>query len=77
MTHRLIARLDVKGTNLIKGVQLEGLRVIGPIDYYVKPYYDAGIDEMIYMDAVASLYGRNSLQGVIESATACRFRRPC
>ncbi len=26
---RLIARLDIKGPNLIKGVRLEGLRVIG------------------------------------------------
>ena len=26
---RLIPRLDIKGPNLIKGIQLEGLRVIG------------------------------------------------
>jgi len=26
---RLIARLDIKGPNLIKGIQLEGVRVIG------------------------------------------------
>ena len=26
---RLIPRLDIKGENLIKGIQLEGLRIIG------------------------------------------------
>ena len=26
---RIISRLDIKGPNLIKGIQLEGLRVIG------------------------------------------------
>ena len=59
---RIIARLDIKVRNLIKGVQLEGLRVIGnPNNFATKIYYEDGIDEIIYMDAVASLYGRNSL----------------
>lgn len=58
---RLIARLDVKGPNLIKGIHLEGLRVIGPPNEYALRYYEQGIDELIYMDCVASLYGRNSL----------------
>lgn len=62
---RLIGRLDIKGPNLIKGIQLEGLRVIGdPIDFAVK-YYREGIDELIFMDSVASLYGRNNLSSII------------
>lgn len=73
MTHRVIARLDVKGTNLIKGIQLEGLRVMGPISKFARQYYSAGVDEIIYMDAVASLYGRNSLQPVIEDASSSVF----
>lgn len=66
---RLIARLDVKGTNLIKGIHLEGLRVIGDPQVYATRYYEQGADELLYIDIVASLYGRNSL-GDIVSRTA-------
>ncbi len=62
---RLIARLDIKGPNLIKGVHLEGLRVIGSPNDFALKYYDDGIDELIYMDCVASLYGRNHLADII------------
>ncbi|PJK31211.1 imidazole glycerol phosphate synthase subunit HisF [Minwuia thermotolerans] len=66
---RLIARLDVKGKNLIKGVQLEGLRVVGDPQTYATGYYETGIDELIYMDVVASLYQRNNLADVVLRAT--------
>lgn len=65
---RLIARLDIKGSNLIKGVHLEGLRVIGDPQRYACNYYAQGIDELIYMDSVASLYGRNHLKEIISYA---------
>ncbi len=63
---RLIARLDVKGPNLIKGVHLEGLRKIGDPQKYAELYYGAGADEIIYIDVVASLYGRNNLSHILE-----------
>lgn len=63
---RLIARLDIKGPNLIKGIHLEGLRVIGDPQTYAQRYYEQGIDEIIYMDSVASLYGRNNLTEILE-----------
>jgi imidazole glycerol-phosphate synthase subunit HisF len=66
---RLIARLDVKGPNLIKGVHLEGLRVVGKPNEHARRYYEAGIDELIYMDIVASLYNRNNLVDVVHEAT--------
>jgi cyclase len=59
---RLIARLDIKGKNLIKSINFEGLRVIGSPAEYALRYYKQGIDELIYMDCVASLYGRNQLE---------------
>lgn len=62
---RLIARLDIKGPNLIKGIHLEGLRIIGDPQEHARRYYDAGADELIYMDVVASLYGRNSLTDIV------------
>jgi cyclase len=65
---RLIARLDIKGPNLIKGVHLEGLKVIGSPNEYALKYYQQGADELIYMDSVASLYGRNHLGEIIKDA---------
>ena len=63
---RLIARLDVKGPNLIKGVHLEGLRKLGDPQAFAQDYYRQGIDEILYMDVVASLYGRNNLADIVE-----------
>lgn len=62
---RIVARLDVKGENLIKGVHLEGLRIIGDPHDHAQLYYNDGIDEIIYMDTVASLYGRNNLTDIV------------
>jgi cyclase len=65
---RIIARLDIKGPNLIKGIHLEGLRVIGSPGEHALRYYLQGIDELIYMDCVASLYGRNHLGSIVSAA---------
>ena len=58
---RLIGRLDIKGPNLIKGIRFEGLKVLGSPEEFALNYYNQGIDELIYIDTVASLYGRNNL----------------
>ena len=63
---RLIARLDVKGPNLIKGIHLEGLRVIGDPAEHAQRYYEQGADEIIYLDIVASLYGRSNLKDIVQ-----------
>lgn len=68
LNRRLIARLDVKGQNLIKGIHLEGLRKIGDPQEYASKYYEQGADELIYMDIVASLYGRRILDEVVKRA---------
>ncbi|MCW3102491.1 MAG: imidazole glycerol phosphate synthase subunit HisF [Bacteroidetes bacterium] len=62
---RIIPRLDIKGPNLVKGIHLEGLRVLGKPEEFAKHYYEQGADELMYMDVVASLYGRNSLFDII------------
>lgn len=67
---RLIPRLDIKGPNLVKGIHLEGLRVLGKPEVFAKYYYDSGADELIYTDIVASLYGRNNLIDIVRR-TAC------
>jgi cyclase len=65
---RIIARLDIKGPNVIKGIHLEGLRVVGKPGPLARRYYDDGADEIIFMDTVASLYGRNNILAVVEEA---------
>jgi cyclase len=67
---RLIARLDVKGNRLVKGIHLEGWRFLPkhPNDYCYE-YYKQGVDEIIYVDAVASLYGRDSIKEIIRKTT--------
>jgi cyclase len=65
---RIIPRLDIKGPNLIKGVRLEGLRVMGDPQEFALRYYNEGADELLYMDIVASLYGRNNLSDIISRA---------
>jgi len=68
-TVRVIPRLDIKGPNLVKGVHLEGLRVLGKPERFARFYYESGADELIYMDVVASLYGRNSLLEIVEKTS--------
>ena len=45
---------------------MEGLRVLGKPEQFARHYYENGADELIYLDAVASLYGRNSLLEIVE-----------
>jgi cyclase len=66
MSIRIIPRLDIKGPNLVKGIHLEGLRVLGKPHLFARHYYEQGADELLYMDAVASLYERNSLLDIVE-----------
>jgi cyclase len=70
---RLIARLDVKAPNLIKGVHLEGLRKLGDPRRFAEKYYHEGIDEIIYIDAVASLYERNTIVDLVRETAGDVF----
>lgn len=77
MTQRIIARLDVKGPDVVRGIHLEGLRKVGKPEDLAERYYEAGIDEIVYYDTVATLYGRNSLISYIESMAERTFIPVC
>ena len=66
---RTIARIDIKSNFVIKGINLEGLRKIGDPIKIVNDYYADGIDELLIIDSVASLYGRNNLFDLIKNIT--------
>ncbi len=70
---RVIPRLDIKGPNLVKGIHLEGLRVLGNPAEFAKLYYQQGADEIFYMDCVASLFERNSLSNLVEETAKSIF----
>jgi len=66
---RIIPKLEIKNNNLIKGIQYEGLRIIGDPKEYAKQYYDDGADQIIVTDIVASLYSRDNLFSTIDKLT--------
>ena len=68
LNRRIIARIDVKNEFVIKGIHLEGLRKVGDPNTLALNYYDQGVDEIIFMDAVASYYDRNNLSEILEAA---------
>lgn len=77
MLTRVIPRLDVKSGNLVKGVHLEGLRVLGKPETFARKYYEDGADELLFVDVVASLYERNSLLDIIERTAKEMFVPLC
>ena len=62
---RIIPFLDIKNGLLIKGIILEGLRVLGKASNFSNHYYKNGADEICYIDNVATLYGTNNLSKFI------------
>ena len=66
---RIIAKLDIKSENVVKGIHMEGLRIVGSPKEMSVRYNDAGADEIIFIDTVASLYGRNHLKEFILQAS--------
>lgn len=72
-TIRIIPRLDIKGPNLVKGIHLEGLRVLGKPEDFARYYYENGADELFFQDTVASLYDRNSLHEIITKTAKAIF----
>lgn len=68
-----MARLEVKGDHLVKGIQLEGLRKLGDPHAFARGYYEEGIDEILYLDIVASLYERNNLSHIVRRTTGDVF----
>jgi len=64
---RIISKLDIKGRNLVKGVNLEGLRALGEPSIFAQYYSNNMVDEIIYHDCVASLYERKSFVNLLKN----------
>lgn len=66
---RIIVRIDIKNSYLVKGVNLEGLRVLGPLDIFTELYANENVDEIYITDTVASLFNRDHLINYIKKIT--------
>lgn len=66
---RIIAKIETKTGSVIKGRKLEGIRKLGDPSIFAQKYYNNGIDEIIFIDSVASLYGRVTLFDIIEKVS--------
>tara|TARA_B100001057_G_scaffold304808_1_gene304935 strand:+ start:12209 stop:12973 length:765 start_codon:yes stop_codon:yes gene_type:complete len=66
---RIIPKLEIKNENLIKGIQFEGLRVVGDPIKFAKKFFEDGADQIIIIDIVASLYSRKNLFKTLNKIT--------
>ena len=66
MYKRIIPRIDIKNNNLVKGINLEGLRVLGDPRFFIEKYYLEGADEIYLQDVTASLYNKSKIEKIIE-----------
>ena len=62
---RVIARLEIKSNDVVKGIRMEGLRKVGSPEILAQKYFEDNADEIILSDIVASLYNRNYLYDLV------------
>lgn len=67
LAKRIIACLDVKDGQTVKGVSFENLRYAGDPVELGKIYSEQGIDELVYLDITATNEGRKQIYSLVES----------
>lgn len=72
-TLRVIPCLDVKNGQVVKGVNFEGLRIVGNPIELAKKYYEQGADELCFLDVTATIEGRGALLDVVTSVAETVF----
>jgi cyclase len=75
LSKRIIACLDVKNGQVVKGVNFAGLRNAGDPAELAERYNKEGIDEVVILDVTATLEGRRALAATV-SAVAKRIFIP-
>ena len=69
MKLRINPKLEVKGGNLIKGINFDGLKVIGDPCEADFNYFKDGADEIFYDDIVASLYEKTISKDLVKNTS--------
>src|SRR6187549_1060022 len=75
LSKRIIACLDVRNGQVVKGVHFEGLRNAGDPAELAARYNEEGIDEVVILDVTATLESRRALADTV-SAVAKRIFIP-
>jgi cyclase len=75
LSKRIIACLDVRNGQVVKGINFEGLRNAGDPAELAERYNQEGIDEVVILDVTATLEGRRALAATV-SAVAKRIFIP-
>jgi cyclase len=70
---RVIPCLDVKDGRVVKGVKFQGLNDMGDPVALAKEYFEAGADEITFLDVSASLEGRMAMLDVISQTAESIF----
>jgi len=73
LARRIIACLDVRDGQVVKGVNFRDLRGAGDAAELAARYNAAGIDELIFLDISATLEGRRALSRTIAAIAAQLF----
>jgi cyclase len=77
LTRRLIACLDVRDGQVVKGVNFEGLRFAGDPASLGRRYNADGVDELVLLDVTATLEGRRTFLHTVQSVAQELFIPLC
>lgn len=67
---RVIACLDVAGGRVVKGINFQGLRDAGDPVELARAYNEQGIDELVFLDIMASTENRATILDVVAATAA-------
>ena len=65
LARRIIACLDVRDGQVVKGVKFEGLRSAGEPAALARRYNEEGIDELVILDVTATIEKRRALAATV------------
>lgn len=66
LTKRIIPCLDVKDGTVVKGVNFVGLKELGDPVEYARKYYEAGADELVFLDITATYERRKTIRELVQ-----------
>src|ERR671919_1588987 len=67
LSKRIIACLDVRNGQVVKGVNFEGLRSAGDPAELARRYNQEGVDELVILDITATIEARRALADTIRA----------
>src|SRR5436189_2339727 len=73
LAKRIIACLDVRDGQVVKGVNFEGLRSAGDPAALARRYNAEGIDELVILDVTATIEARRALAHTVHAVAAELF----